>query len=450
MTNTIIFVIIALTSILLLGTSNIQAADHGDAPSTGPAPIPYPNIAKADAKAIPDWVKFNMQSYLNKQISERELLDAFDFLKKQGIMHESQEAALQMAELRKENTALKKKLGADGIVGPNTWGATDSPVDEQGRVKVQFHWDQETEQEALHHLRKAYDLNPAFQTKIIQFDKDHDKWIDVLSIHWGSTVSQDCLAAEGRSDENSSCWVRVSQVHASGEEIWTDEHGRTSDGDPDRPIITGNVPNPGQTGVMHLKGSKIHENAPADDRPTEEVAFYYNKISSASSTVHDLVSNGETSTTGWEEGVAAFTSKNYDTTTDGTHELGHALGMMNNAMEKEIQTIEGEVAILGDLLDMFTSSSSPSARATSQYSESDFQFISRYTSQIDTKIDSLQVGLNVLEDMMSSARNDRQLASSHFENANQKNQDTLDLLKAKTTQINTDGEFWFTELRPGS
>ena len=167
--------------------------------------------------------------------------------------------------------------------------------------------------------------------------------------------------------------------------------------------------------------------------PTEEVAFYYNKIASASETVHDLVNSGETSTTGWDEGVAAFTSKNYDTTSTshGTHELGHALGMMDNAIEKEIQTLEGQVAILEELMDMYTSSSTSSARATTQYSESDFQFISRYTSEIDTKIQSLQTGLRVLEDKLSTAGDDAQLANIDLQNAIDENQDTLELLKEK-------------------
>ena len=91
MTNTTIFAIIALTSILLLGTSIVHAADHEDGPSlgtdigtdladdassSGPVPVPYPNVAKA----IPDWVKFTMQAYLNDDISESELLNAFQFL----------------------------------------------------------------------------------------------------------------------------------------------------------------------------------------------------------------------------------------------------------------------------------------------------------------------------------------------------------------------------------
>lgn len=436
MTNTTIFAIATLTVLLLVPVvaQNVFGAEN---PLSSSTLLDNPTV---DVKAIPDWVRNNFEWYLNNQIDEKTLLTSMNWLFDQNLMHLSDKAAQEVSDLRAENTALKKKLDVDDKIelGINIIEkASDSPVDEYGRVKVQFHWDEETEQEAFHHLRKAYDLDPALQTKVVQFDNNHDKWIDVLSIDWGSSSSQeDCSATEGGSDENSSCWIRVSQVHA-GEEIWTDEYGATSSsGDPDRPLITG----------------RVYNSETTDDRPTEEVAFYYNKIASASETVHDLVNNGETSTTGWDEGVAAFTSKNYGTTSasDGVHEVAHALGMMNNAIEKEIQTIEGEVAILGDLMDMFTSTSTSSAaRATTQYSESDFQFISRYTSQIDTKIQSLQTGLRVLDDMLSSVGDDAQLVNNDLLNAIEKNQDMLDTLKAKTTQINSDGEFWFEDLVSG-
>ena len=430
MTNTTIFAIATLTGLLLV-TVGAQNAFSGVGGNTAEDSWEEP---VSGAKAIPDWVDNNFRWYGEGLIEQSDLLNSLSYMLDNGFMYMSDKAAQETADLRAENAQLRSEF-KPVVEGTVLAGAVDSPVDEYGRVKVQFHWDEETEQEALHHLRKAYDLDPAFQTKVVQFDNNHDKWIDVLSIDWGSSSSQEDCSAVG-SDENSSCWIRVSQVHA-GEEIWTDEYGATSlSGDPDRPLITGQVYNSETT----------------DDRPTEEVAFSYNKIASASETVHDLVNNGETSTTGWDEGVAAFTSKNYGTTSasDGVHELAHALGMMNNAIEKEIQTIEGEVVILGDLMDMFTSTSISSARATTQYGESDFQFISRYTSQVDTKIQSLQTGLRVLDDMLSTAGDDAQLANIDLQNAIEKNQDMLYTLKLKTTQINSDGEFWFENLIPNT
>jgi type VI secretion system secreted protein VgrG len=68
---------------------------------------------------------------------------------------------------------------------------------------------------------------------------------------------------EGKRDEHSSCWLRVSQVHAGngwgemdlprvGEEVIVD----FLDGDPDRPIITGRVYNAAQMPPFGLPGEK--------------------------------------------------------------------------------------------------------------------------------------------------------------------------------------------------
>ena len=423
---------IAITSMLILGTLG----------------LPYDIFAQTDAivlhstdgtKAIPDWVQFTMQAYLDKQISEREILDAFLFLENNGIMHKSKEAAQQMAEIRAENTALKKKLQTDGIVGPNTatgdagykFDIKEHPTDESddyGRVKVQFHWDEETEQEALHHLRKAYDLNPALQTRVVQFDSNHDKWIDVLSIDWGSTSSKDCSAAEGSSDENSSCWIRVSQTHA---------------GDPDRPIITGNIPNPEQSGDMVLKGSKIHENAPAHDG---SAVIVFTGLEFASETVHDLVTKGDTSTTGWDEGIAAFKKGDYGTSSTTTstsiHELGHALGVFCTvAMDKEVQRHETDLEFLKELSDAVQEDSETTTGATTRLTTGTtmtniFQELAlERAEKLEKKVDSLQVGMDIcdaelknLEDELQTAGDDAQLANIDLQNMLQKHQQTMQMM----------------------
>lgn len=439
MTKTTIFVFIALTSILLLGISIVQASTHDDASSPGPVPIPYPNIAKTDTKAIPSWIQFTMQAYLNGEISERELLDAFKFLLDRGILHMSQTAAQQMADLREENKELKKKLSTDGIVGPDTWSAGDStPPGSQispsqtpvivmpastaamctGERSVPFIPGGQVVQGEISNVQVL--VSPPGQSLGRGDPFAGDYYVSGSTHTYTNENGNRFLMVPvpevfGGSDEKSSCWVRVSQTHA---------------GDPDRPIVTGRVYNFGEeiypdeygstssSGDMPLKGSKIKENAPAeikewdisgsgDDRPTEEVAFYFNKIASASETVHDLVSNGETSTTGWEEGVAEFTNKNYgsESTASGNKPADTLIvqDLLNGfivAIEKEILVIEGEVVILEELMGMYTSTST---RTTTQYDETDFNFISRHTAKIDNKIQSLQTGLGVVGDMLPTS-----------------------------------------------
>lgn len=80
------------------------------------------------------------------------------------------------------------------------------------------------------------------QTAIVTGPPGEDVYSDEhgrvkVQFHWDRT---------GQRDENSSCWIRVSQTHASddfgipriGEEVVVD----FLDGDPDRPIITGRMP----------------------------------------------------------------------------------------------------------------------------------------------------------------------------------------------------------------
>ncbi len=94
-------------------------------------------------------------------------------------------------------------------------------TDEHGRVKVQFHWDR-----------------------------------------------------EGKKDENTSCWIRVSQVHAGksfggidipriGEEVIVS----FIEGDPDQPIVTGRVYNAGLMPPFELPGQKVVSGMKSNSTP---------------------------------------------------------------------------------------------------------------------------------------------------------------------------------------
>ena len=61
-------------------------------------------------QAIPEWVKTTMTFYLDEQISEREILDAFNYLFENNIMHLSQKAAQEVQDMRDEIDDLKLEL----------------------------------------------------------------------------------------------------------------------------------------------------------------------------------------------------------------------------------------------------------------------------------------------------------------------------------------------------
>ena len=377
MTNTIIFATTALTSILLLGTSIVQAADHGDAPlisNDQGADI-------SDMKAIPGWVDNNFKWYGEGKISQSDLLNGIKHLMDNNLMHISDKAAQEVSDLRTENAALKKKLSVDGMVGPNTgstsgipshspeWtdsndsdpgvmrpgdeimiilypspGASTQPGDEiMVLLRPSPGSSMQPGDELMILLRPApgaadNDYSFVGSTNAHTADAAHEKWIDVLSIDMASHRA-------GAPDSFFDIWIEP--------EASADDTSRT---------IT------------------------------------FTGLESASETVYDLVNNGETSTTGWEEGVAAFTSKNYGTSSASTtaHELLHSLGMMDNAIEKEIQKIQTELDILEELHDKKSGETTERSGSSTQYEETDFEFIQRHAAKIDAKISSLQAGLDVL------------------------------------------------------
>ncbi len=177
-------------------------------------------------------------------------------------------------------------------------------------------------------------------------------------------------ASHSYTDE-SSCWVRVSQTHA---------------GDPDQPIITGRV-----------------YNTDSDDRPTEEVAFYYNKISFAQDTIDDIIAKGG-STSAWEDGISKISNEYGHHTTDSVvDDLQGVVVLCSTAIEKEIQKIATELEILEELHDKKSDETIERSGSATQYGESDLEFIQRHAERIDEKISSLQIGLGILEDKLVEA-----------------------------------------------
>jgi hypothetical protein len=340
------------------------------------------DLREVQGKAVPDWVDNNFKWYGEGKIGQSDLLNSLSYMLDNNIMHLSDKAAQEMQSLREENAAFKKKLDGDGKieVGPNILEkASDSPVDEQ----------------ALNHLRKAYDLNPNLQTKVVQFDKDHDKWIDVLSIDWGSSSS--------------------------------------TQGDPDRPVIVGRI-----------------YNTDSDDRPTEEVAFYYNKISFAHDTIDDIMAKGGT-TSAWKDGIDKLSSIHGDSTVDSVvDDLQGVVVLCSTAIDKEILKIQAELSVLEEIRDRQSDGSAMSSGSTTQYRESDMEFIQRHADRIGDKIISLQTGLDVLEEQLATIGEDSQMAQLELQDAMNKQQLAIDSLIDKTSTMHADGEFWFTDLKPGT
>jgi len=419
MTKTIIFTIAAMTALFVFsfGIMDIYAPTKPDL------------VEGVSGQAIPGWVDNNFRWYAEGLIEQTDLLNSLSFLLDNGHMHLSDKAAKEMHDLRVENEQLHQQMAHyDGVkVTAKSQGMM------QKDPSMMYGDKPMTKDDAINHLRNAYDLDPNLETKVVQYDKDHDKWIDVLSVDMGKqhsmpmhgsldvwvdgnqktglterefvdmlhgmhqTHTEVCMAADQSSDEKSSCWVRVAQTHA---------------GDPDRPMITGQVPN--------------------SDKPTEEVAFYYKKISTAYDTIDDIINKGG-SESAWEDGIDRLSGQDSYTRDSVVDELAGIVVLCSTAIDKEILKLQAEVAVLEELQDRLSDSTTRSD--SSQYGESDLEFISRHAGQVDTKILSLQTGLSVLEDKLDTIGDDAQLANLDLQNALQKQQQSLQTLSSITKSM---------------
>ena len=331
-----------------------------------------------NAKAVPDWVDNNFKWYGEGKIGQEDLLNSLKYMLDNSLMHLSDKAAQEMKNLREENAAYKKKLATDGIIAPKTMTGDKAPSDSQ--------------------------LVPS-QTKVLiaasQNDASVSDYCATTATHTytdenGNDFLMVPVPTKKTSDDKSSCWVRVSQTQA---------------GDPDRPMITGKIPNP--------------ESA---DRPTEEVAFYYNKISAVHKTVDDILAKGGAKSA-WQDGINQLSSgQDYKTVDSVSHDLQRIVVLCSTAIDEQILKIQAEIAILEELNDR--KSDDPNARSgtSTQYGESDMEFILRHADLVDAKILSLQTGISVLEDKLASIGEDSQLANIDLQNSLQKQQQLLQML----------------------
>jgi len=380
-TSKILTLLTVITSIGLLGTISfsgiVNAGGEGEPSFIIPQQIPV-------SQAIPDWVDNNFRWYGEGLIEQSDLLNSLTYLLDEGHMFLSDKAAKEVSDLRTENQKLHDEViqYRETDFDFATRSMEDKPkymgenkLDD--KIEIASMYD-EAKEEALHHLQKAYDLNTNFETKIMQYDKDHKDWILIESWSWGESTA----------------------------------------GDPDRPIITGQVYNSETT----------------DDRPTEEVAFYYNKIDLATETIKVLMNKGNTIPLDWGVVMPHFTSG--DSTAD---DLNGIMVLCNIAMDKEIHALQAEISVLQGLSDMKAddaTQATDTTRATGDSTEEEDQvWWGERLFNVDQKIKSLQTGLDVCEaelknweEQLSSVGDDAQLANIDLQNALQKQQQTLQTL----------------------
>jgi len=397
-------------------------------------------------KAIPDWVKTQFEWYVNEEIDEKTLLTSMSWLVDNRVMFLSEKAALEEQAMRNEISDLKQEVtelgaivehqlgieisdtasGVDPIFSP-TDKLTSGEIytDEYGRIKVQFPWDRVDKEDVARFTAEIY------AEKVARTQSSNTVWIPMIE------------------DE-----VLVS----------------FENGDPDRPIITGRVyhsenmppyelpdgkmitgikstadgsmilagPSEGTSDTSGTNYGVYGKATGSSDRPTEEVAFYYNKISFATDTVDDIMTKGGT-TSAWEDGLDSFAEQGMNASV--IYELQGIVVLCNTEIDKKTQTIDAELKIVEQWLDIIAEKQAITSTTTSDrlgtatteeytvdYNESDLNFITRILESSDQKIKSLQTGLTVLEQKLQTVGDDAQLANIDLQNQLQKMQQKLQMM----------------------
>lgn len=350
---------------------------------------------KGEPNPIPDWLNNNLQWYLEGQISQTELLTSINWLLDNNYMHLSDKAAKEVEDMRKEIDFLKQQLETAGISTPNLLearkGANESsaistikvatieiPTMNGKNYKILMTYGEGTDIESLiqHVLREAYvetseDLE--FYAEKVQHFNDLKSAISANP----DIFNRDVINPEISPSETTS-----SQV------------------------------SPSQSKVLIMASS-------ADFELTKTI-------------VKEIIRKGGT-TAAWEEGITSF--ENTHTTDSVVNDLQGIVVLCNNEIDKQTQQIDAELKIIKQWLqsiyeeqeydDAGRLTSGSISQSSSQYRESDLEFITRNLASNDQKINSLQTGVKVLEEKLSTVGDDAQLANIDLQNALQRQQETL-------------------------
>jgi hypothetical protein len=205
------------------------------------------------------------------------------------------------------------------------------------------------------------------------------------------------------------------------------------EGDPDRPVIVGSVPNTEESKDMVLKGSTIKENyVDAKLRPLRDVVV----LGPVTHGIFDDVIKKGGTESAWTDGIATFEEH-------GMHEsvvddLQGIVVLCNTEIDKKTQTMDAELKMIEEWLKLIQEkeTATKAGRMTTlpdgttsdskvQYNESDLDFLTRKLASIDQQISSLDTGLSVLEQKLQTVGDDAQLANIDLQNQLQKQQQTL-------------------------
>lgn len=397
MTNTKFFAITSLTGLVLL-TVFAQNALAGVGGTTAEDDWETP----VAAKAVPDWVDNNFKWYGEGKIAQSDLLNSLTYMLDNGLMHLSDKAAQEMHDLRTENAAYKKKLGVDGIVAPKT--AASSKGAEVKSLQNQLNED-------------------STRISSIQVPNEDGELVSVLVVSDNTTDVNALVQAVLRQS-----YMETSkdlQFYAEKVKHFNDMKEAIRDHMSD-------MRNKRQMAVTSFENA--NESSLNPDVLNPDI-FNPDLVNAASLKLRELTDAGETSTKYWKDRYFEDTpTKTTDSTID---ELNGIVVLCNVALDNQVQHNETDLEFLKELADTIErysadariTTSAPTTQSTIE------DLVLKRAENLEKKIESLQVGMNVCEDKLSSLDeqlqgigDDAQLANIDLQNALQKQQQTMQMM----------------------
>jgi len=401
MSKAIIFTIAALTGLLLV-PAGAQSVFGPAVPLQPATLLSNPTI---DATAIPDWVDQNFRWYGEGLIAQSELVNAIKYLIDEEIMVIDTPTA-------SSGDSLRNDLAAKGIVIVNN---IPSDLAAKGIIIVETMPDQRATGSSLRGDLEARGI-------VIVNNMPSD--LEAKGIIIVETMPSDSL----RGDLEARGIVIVnnmpSDVAEKGIIIVT--------GTPSELAARGIVIYPLGTSPEQPRGEYDQFGRVKVQFPWMMADFDF-----ASETVDDILRKGG-GITHWDDEIDSLSQ--HVMSESGVTELEGIVVLFNNAIDKKAQSIDAELKILEQWLEMISkeqesSSYDASGRLTSgtteatvQYRESDFDFISRTLGSIDQEIKALDTGIMVLEEKLQTAEDMTQIMQLQLQDAMNKQQLTLQTL----------------------
>jgi hypothetical protein len=193
--------------------------------------------------------------------------------------------------------------------------------------------------------------------------------------------------------------------------------------------------------AMHTSGDGGSVNIQAGDASTtgDDGSFTFavdvDSTLFASEIVDDIMAKGGTASA-WEDGIATFSDMGYKYVVP--------MHAMNTVIEKESQIIDAELKMIEEWLEIIEEKQETTGGATgtnygvagtatggtTDYNESDLDFITRKLAHIDQQINSLDTGIKVLEEHLQSTGDDGQMMQMQLQDAMNKQQQAMQTLSA--------------------